>query len=193
MMSKSFHVTGWLFAISLIIAACEATPRIRTQLAPGDVFSDLRTYDYFDRLGTDKYGYTTITTAGIEAAVDREMRRRGYTRGRNPQMLVNANIYTHDKIRSIPGFGYGAGFGGWRDGFGYGGWENWEKRGNDLETVTEGTLTIDVVNRSIMQLAWTGSATSILNSKTLDQPQPAIDRAVMLIFATFPTTNGKPL
>jgi hypothetical protein len=169
---------------AIALMGCQTTPTIRTQVAPDANLAQYHTYDYFEKLGTDKHGYTTITTRDIQTAVDREMGSRGYVRGPNPDILINFNISTKDKTQSVPGSDYGVGFGGWRRGFGYGGWGGWG--GDDIETVTEGTLTIDLVDRARNQLMWTGSATRVLDAKVLDQPQPAIDQAVTLIFKRFP-------
>ena len=52
--------------------------------------------------------------------------------------------------------------------------------------MTEGTLTLDLVDRMKNELVWSGSAVRTLNAKILDQPRPAIDQAVNLIFAKLP-------
>jgi hypothetical protein len=180
----SLNLQAWMFFITIALVGCQTTPTIRTQIAPDANLAQYHTYDYFEKLGTDKHGYTTITTRDIQMAVDREMRGRGFVRGPSPDILINLNISKQDKTQSVGGPDYGVGFGGWRRGFGYGGWGGWG--GDEIETVTEGTLTIDLVNRSRNELIWTGSATRVLNAKILDQPKPAIDQAVKLIFERFP-------
>jgi hypothetical protein len=174
-----------ILAAAGFLGACQTVPTIRTQTAPGANLAQYHTYNYFEKLATDKRGYTTITTRYLQNAVDREMRARGFTRAPNADLLVNLNIMKRDKIESTPGPAYGMGFGGWRRGFGYGmGFNN----GYDVETVTEGTLTIDLVDRAKNELVWTGSAVRTLNAKVMDQPQPAIEQAVNLIFKKFPVT-----
>jgi hypothetical protein len=172
--------------VLLGVSACETLPKIRTELAPDADVSQYHTYDYFDKPSTDRRGYKTITTRSIEDAVDREMRLRGFTRtSNNPDLKINFDIAKRDKVTTRPGpsVGFGYGFGGWRSHYGYdvafGG------RG-DVETVTEGTLTIDLVDRAKNELVWSGSASRTLDSKVLDQPRPAIDQAVNLIFAKYP-------
>ena len=170
-------------ALAMGLAACQTVPVIRTEMAPGANLAQYRTYDYFDKLSTDRRGYTTITTRSVENAIDREMRARGFVRGPNPDLKINFNIAKRDKVTSRPGPGYGFGFGGWRSSYGYGlGYSSH----SDVETVTEGTLTLDLVDRTKNELVWTGSAVRTLDSKVLDQPQKAIDQAVNLIFAKYP-------
>jgi hypothetical protein len=174
----------WGLMAGMALGGCQTTPTIRTQTAPDANLAQSHTYGYVEKLATDKYGYTSITTRDIQEAVDREMRGRGFAQGADPDILVNFNISKRDKTQSTPGPGYGVGFGGWRRGYGYGAWGGWG--GDEIETVTEGTLTVDLVDRRHNQLIWTGSATRVLTSKVLDQPKPAIDQAVRLIFERFP-------
>jgi hypothetical protein len=179
----------WGAALLLLgVSACETLPKIRTETAPGADMSQYHTYDFFDKPSTDRRGYKTITTRTIEDAVDREMRLRGYTRSSaNPDLKLNFDIAKHDKVTSRPGpsLAVGYGWGGWRSHYGYG--IGFGDR-SDVETVTEGTLTIDVVDRAKNELMWSGSASRTLDAKVLDQPKPAIDQAVNLIFAKFPAT-----
>ena len=183
---------GMLGAAALLasLAACETLPKIRTQSAPGADLTRYHSYDFFDKPSTDRRGYKTITTRSIEDAVDREMRLRGFTRtSDNPDIKINFDIAKHDKVTTRPGpsVGVGYGYGGWRSHYGYdiafGG------RG-DVETVTEGTLTVDLVDRARNELVWSGSASRTLDSKVLEQPRQAIEQAVNLIFAQYPTAKS---
>jgi len=177
-------ILGTVAAV-LALSACETLPVVRTEIAPGANLGGYHTYDYFDKPSTDRRGYTTITTRTVEAAIDREMTARGFVRAPNPDLKVNFNIAKRDKVTTMPSSGpsYGVGFGGWRHGYGWG--VGFDSRG-DVETVTEGTLTVDLVDRMKNELVWSGSAVRTLNAKILDQPRPAIDQAVNLIFAKLP-------
>ena len=172
-----------VLAGALVLSACETVPTIRTEIAPGASLTAYHTYDYFDKPSTDRRGYTSITTKSIEFAIDREMTARGLVRSQNPDLKVDFNIAKHDKVTSSPGFGYDVGFGGWRHGYG---WGLGAGNRSEVETVTEGTLTIDLVDRVKNELVWTGYALRRLDAKVLDQPRQAIDQAVNLIFAKYP-------
>ncbi|MFO1468782.1 MAG: DUF4136 domain-containing protein [Steroidobacteraceae bacterium] len=171
--------------VALALGACQTLPRIRTETAPGADLARYHSYDFYDKPSTDRRGYKTITTRTIEDAIDREMRLRGYVRSAdNPDLKINFNIARRDKVTTRPGpsVGFGYGWGGWRSHYGY----DIAFMNRDVETVTEGTLSIDVVDRAKNELMWTGSASRTLDSKVLDQPRPAIDQAVNLIYAKFP-------
>jgi hypothetical protein len=178
------------------LAACESAPEIRSQTAPGANVAAYRTYGYVDKLGTDPAGYTTLNTRFIKEAVDREMQARGYVLAASPDLLVNFNVASKDKVegtstgpRTSVAVGYG-GWGGWRRGYGYG--VGVGIGDTDIRTVTEGTLTIDVVDAARKELLWTGSAVGRLTKAIQADPKPTIDKAVSLIFQKYPKAPAVP-
>lgn len=174
-----------LAAALLWLGACQTVPTIRTQSAPNADLGRYRTYEFFATPSTDAHGYKTITTRTIEDAVDRELGARGLARAGGADLKVNFNITKREKITSTPTAGpaYAVGVGGWRSGYGWGLGMGTQ---NEIQTVTEGTLTIDLVDAAKNELVWSGSASRALNAEVLDQPAKAIDQAVRLIFARYP-------
>lgn len=67
----------------------------------------------------------------------------------------------------------------------YGVWGGYPQ---DIQTVhyQEGTLTIDLVDAAKKQLVWQGVAQGRIHKKAVQNPGPAIDKAVTDIFAKFP-------
>lgn len=179
-------VSRWLAAATLLaaLAACQSAPEIRSQSAPNLDLTRYSTYGFVEKPSTDTAGYTTLTTRFLTEAVDREMQARGYTKSADsPDLLVNFDVATKDKIEGRRGPNVGFGYGGWRRGYGYG----WGVgTGDDIHNYTEGTLTIDVVDRSKNELVWSGTAVGRLTKEVLNKPQPAIDQAVGLIFNKYP-------
>jgi hypothetical protein len=176
------------------LTACQTRPTVRTQSAPTLDILKYQSFGFVEHPDTDKSTYTTITTRYLKDAVAREMVARGYTQSeQSPDLLVNFNVGSKDKVESTPGPAVGVGYGRW-------GWRNWGwgvgYGGSDVRTVTEGSLTIDVVDQSRKELVWTGTAQGRLTKKALDNPQPAIDDAVSAIFAKYPkqplTANTAP-
>jgi hypothetical protein len=172
-----------VFVLAVALSACQTKPQIRTQSAPELNALGYQTFGFVTHPNTDNAAYTTLTTRYLKEAVSREMLARGYTQSDKPDLLVNFAVGSRDKVESTPGPGVGVGYGrwgwrGWGWGVGYG--------GRDVRTITEGSLTIDVVDQRRSEVVWTGTAEGRLTKKTMRQPQPAIDQAVTAIFAKYP-------
>jgi hypothetical protein len=183
-----FHRNMWirgfaLVGVALALGACQTKPQVRTQTAPAADVARYRTFGFVEHPDTDRTTYTTINTRFIKDAVNREMLARGYTPGESPDLVINFIIGTKDKVESTPGTSVGLGYGRWGyRGFGWGlGFGD-----RDVRTITEGSLTIDVVDNSKKELVWSGTAAGRLTKKIMNDPQPAIDSAVSAIFAKYP-------
>src|ERR1041385_7546207 len=161
-----------------ILTACAARPVVRTQSAPALDIQKYQTFGFVERPDTDKAGYTTLTTRYLKDAVTRETVARGYTPSEHQDLLVNFTTSSKDKVEGDPWPEVGLGWGRWSRGWGWGGM--WG--GRDIRTVTEGSLTIDVVDEQHKELVWSGTAQGRVTSKEEDNPQPAIDKAVAAIF-----------
>ncbi|MET0292991.1 MAG: DUF4136 domain-containing protein [Steroidobacteraceae bacterium] len=187
MSTKSGFAKAALVALLVVIAGCATGPRIRSQSAPGGNVANFRTYGYFEKLGTDTSSYASVLSLNLKAATSREMESRGYRLATsNPDLLLNFSLAQVEKIdgRSGPtfGLGFGRGWGSWRGSYGWGAGIN----DVDIRSTTEGTLTIDVVDRAKNEIVWAGSAVAPITSKVLDDPKAAIDATVPKIFAKYP-------
>jgi len=165
-----------------LLAACATKPVIRTQTAPALDILKYQSFGFVEHPDTDKAGYTTLTTRYLKDAVTREMRARGYTQSGQPDLLVNFTAGSKDKVEGDPWPDVGVGWGRWSRGWGWGGTFG----GRDIRTVTEGSLTIDVVDQQHKELIWSGTAKGRVTGKDENNPQPAIDKAVSAIFAKYP-------
>jgi hypothetical protein len=177
-----------LIGLGFLLVACATQPEIRSQVARQANLASYRTYAFMPKPGTDKDGYKTLTTQSLERSVSREMLARGYmpAGGGQPDLLINFSVKTRDKVESdySPAVGFGYGWGRGRFGYGYGyGLDAYE---NSIQTVTEGSLMIDIVDRARNEVVWSGTAVGRLTKKVLDNPEPAIDRSVTDIFARYP-------
>ncbi|HEY6927453.1 MAG TPA: DUF4136 domain-containing protein [Steroidobacteraceae bacterium] len=184
-------MTRWatLLGLGLLLASCATRYDIRSQSALNANLTSYHTYAFMAKPGTDKDGYKTITTQNLERAVNREMYVRGYTPaavGSEPDLVINFNVKEKDKVQGDgPGFGYGVGFGyGPHWGYGYGlGLDDYY---NGIQTVTEGSLVIDLIDRVRNEVVWSGTAVGQITKKSLDHPDETIDRSVAEIFARYP-------
>src|SRR5580698_2614118 len=176
-----------LLALGLFLAGCAVRPEVRTQAAANANLAAYHTYAFMPKPGTDKDGYKTLNTQTLERAVGREMLARGYTAAAADQadLLVNFNVKEKDKVEGDVGPSAGFGY-GWGRHFGYGYGFGFDDYYNGITTVTEGSLMIDLIDRTRNEVVWSGTAVGQLTKKVLDNPDPAIDRSVTAIFARYP-------
>ncbi len=197
MMRVSYRNAWAAAALAGLLAGCVAGPEIRTQSAPDLNLALYTTYNYVKQPSTDRGDYRSLTTRDLEDAVDQQMAARGYKKSEQPGLLINFRTTVQNKVEGDwgpSGWGWGPGWGpGW--GFGWGpGWAPgwWGPTGpwgfgwGDVETYSEGTLTIDVIDARTHDAIWSGSAVSEVTGETLAHPRASIDRNVAAIFAKFP-------
>jgi hypothetical protein len=177
----------WLTAATLaaLLVACHSRPEIRTQAAPDFEVGRYQTYGFMERPSTDTAGYTTLTTRYLKDAVAREMQARGYTLSESPELLVNFRVDSKDKVEGRTGPTVGVGYGRWWH-RGWGGWGGIGVGDRDIRTVTEGALSLDLVDRQSNTLVWSGTASGTVTKAARENPQAAIDQAVQQIFAKYP-------
>ena len=190
-MSARNHLTMFrsaaLLALGLFLVGCASQPEVRTQTAANVNLAGYRTYAFMPKPETDKDGYKTLETQSLERAVGREMLARGYAPAAAEQadLLINFNVKEKDKVEGdvgpTAGFGYG-----WGRHYGYGYGFGFDDYYNGITTVTEGSLMIDLIDRSRNEVVWSGTAVGELTRKVLNNPEPAIDRSVADIFARYP-------
>ena len=183
MMIRSNRIRALAVAgLAVMLAACASKPQIRTQSAPALDVQKYQSFGFVEHPDTDKAGYTTLTTRYLKDAVAREMLARGYSTSEQPDLLINFTVDSKDKVEGSSWPDIGVGWGRRSRGWGWGGTYG----GRDIRTVTEGSLTIDVVDQQQKALVWSGTAKGRVNSKAENNPQPAIDEAVAAIFLKYP-------
>lgn len=171
-----------------VLAGCAATgPSIRTDYDRSADFSAYRTYAYVQPLGTDRAGYSTLTTQHFKGAIDAQLAARGYRRVESdPDLLVNVNANATEKVdvRAAPTATIGVGYYHYR----YGLYSGFPLYRNDVETVRYrvGTANVDVVDAKRKQLVWEGIAEGRLTKDVMRNPEPAIRAAVAEMFKSFP-------
>jgi len=170
-----------LLAIALIICACASTPTTYSNADATADFSKYKTFGFFEKLATNRAGYESAETRYLKTAVTREMNNRGLVYSEKPELKVNFNINSEEKIRSTQTPTTG-GYYGYRGGY-YGGMVGYETR---IDQYTEGTLNIDVVDAGTNKLVWEGAIVGRVTKKVKENLEPVIDEAVREVFKSFP-------
>jgi hypothetical protein len=169
----------------LVMAGCASGPTIRSNSDPNVDFARFRTFGFMQPLSTDREGYQTFISRDLMAAAERELVARGLKRTEtSPDLLVNfsANLDQRLRVTQTPQSSVGT-FGSHRRGF----YSTWPSYRTDVQQYTSGTLAVDVIDASRMQLVWEGVAVHRITQSRADNIGPVIDQAMREMFARFPT------
>lgn len=166
-----------LFLI-LILSSC-ANIRVNADYDSRVDFTKYKTYA-FHKNGVDKVQVSELDKKRILRAIDEEMTKKGYTKSENPDMLVN--ILTKERERlNVNQFNMGFGYGwGW-------GWNPYFMGGGNsfVNSSTEGTLYIDLIDAEKKELIWEGEGIGSLTENRSKKEQQ-INEFVAKIIAQFP-------
>jgi hypothetical protein len=183
-----------IFASLLLLAwlaGCTSGPQVRANYDQGADFSRYRTFGFFEKLGTDEGGYSSLVTQQLKASTRRELETRGYTYAETgADLLLNFNAKLQQQTRvsqspaMYPYYGYRYGY--------YGGWSGYHTY---VDQYVEGTLNVDIVDAARKQLVWEGVAVGRVSEKAEANRAAAIDMAVKEIFAKYPfrAGSGQPI
>lgn len=178
-----------VFALALS-AACQTGPTIRSNVDPAADFSHYKTYEFLAKGESGKPGYQSFAAQYLSAAIARELESRGFKQQDNADVLVNFHVQSKDKVevtQSPSGYyGYRGGMYGWGAGV---------NTTTYVDSYTEGTLNIDVVDRAEHRLLWEGIAVGRISERTQKNLQATIDAVVKQVFERFPRQppGGQPL
>jgi hypothetical protein len=186
-----------LLGAALVAASCTSGPRVRAERDPAADFSRYRTFAFADPLGTDRAGYETLVSGYLKAATQRELEARGLRLVEaNPQLLVNFNGRLNERLRtttmpsSSVSFAYGhGGYYGYRTGL----YTTWPLYDTQVQSYTEGTLNVDVIDAERKQMIWEGVAVGRVTDETMENLKPKIDEVVRTLFANYPISSASQL
>jgi hypothetical protein len=170
----------------LVLSACASGPRIVSNVDPMADLSRFQSFDFMQPLGTDTASGQTLSSQILISAATEELESRGLRRSSdNPDLLLNFFISTRDFVRSSPGSVTGSAH--WRGGR-YRNWRGYSVGMSTatLTTETQGTLAVDLVDASQMQLVWEGAATQRVTNSRRDNLEDTLSAALRDLFATLP-------
>jgi hypothetical protein len=168
----------WTTVLLLLLSACASGPSIVSNITPGTDFRAFKTYNFFPRLGTDRdNGARTPMSSVLMASMEREMESRGLTKSDNPDLLVDFNVWSENRvdIRSTPSHTVHRSH--WNGGF-----STWPSYSTTVRQYTEGSLLIDLIDPRNGTLVAEVGASQRTNESSIDQAQA--DSLVAKLMAT---------
>ena len=175
-----------LSGIALLVG-CASGPRIVTNSAPDFNLADYRTFSFLQPLGTDRDNVRTLLSTHLIDATTRELELAGLRRDDgNADLVVNFFVSTRETIstRSTPSSGMSMHHGRGR----YGTWRGYSMSMSTttVEQRTEGTISVDVIDRALNQLVWEGAATGRVTDSVRQNIEQVAHDAIADIFKQFP-------
>lgn len=197
-MARFNKIIGALPALIAFVTACAIEPRIHSLYDPGADFARFSTYNFAPEAKAGDEQYTSLLTKNLKYAIAREMESRGYRLADNPDLLVNFNVKTKEKIdvqempvtRPSPfytpyPYPY---YYSYRFGF----YNPWPYYAYETRVVqyTEGTLNIDLIDASAKQLVWEGAAIGRVREDKENMPE-YVREVIASVFARYPFVAGR--
>lgn len=180
----------------LFLSSCVSV-RVASDYDKEANFDTYKTYAFY-KTGIDRAQISDLDKKRILKAIDTEMTSRGFSKSRNPDILVS--IFTKEKEQvdiynnNFGWGGWGGGWGGWGGGWGWNpwlwggpGWGGAGRGGNNVSIRTEGSLYIDLIDTKKKELIWQGKGVGTLKStKNVEKKEKRIKEFVSEILQAYP-------
>tara|TARA_B110000091_G_scaffold142989_1_gene152718 strand:- start:276 stop:821 length:546 start_codon:yes stop_codon:yes gene_type:complete len=176
MMKKYFLL---LFTVVLLFSC--SSVRVVTDYDDKVDFNQYKTFAFY-KTGIDKAEISDLDKKRVLRAIESELVAQGFTKSKNPDMLVSFFTKSRRKVNvnQNNNFGYGLGWG----------WNPWMRNGmnNNIQVnqYTEGTLFIDFIDTSKKELVWQGIGTGALVVQNREKKEVRIKKFVKEIISRFP-------
>jgi hypothetical protein len=168
-----------IFLAIVVVAGCSPQIKVYSDMDPD---YDLWTYRSFDwgqkvnvEAGNNPLRYNELNDKRIKAAVLQQLQSRGFIlREQDPDLIVHYHIIVDNKsaVTTEPlGYRYGS---------------YWMRSGVNVYYYREGTLIIDLMERSTKNLVWRGWAVANVDEIDTEEVDEVIKVAVEKIFRKFP-------
>ncbi len=173
---RSLKITAVLLLFVLVFTSCSSV-KVATDYDQSVNFNQYQTFAFF-KPGIDKAEISDLDKKRILRAIESEMQQKGFTKSDDPDLLVSIFTKTKENINIYNtnyGYGYGWGWHPWYWGAGY----------NTVNSTTEGTLYIDLIDAGKKELVWQGMGTAAL-ARDVDRKQERINEIVEEILEKYP-------
>lgn len=171
-----------MLAVAAWLSGCASGPTVFTNADPASDFANIRSFDFMEPLSTDRGDIRSLLSTQLIAATTDELEKRGMRRVEDdPDVLINFLLETQEQIRSRPS---NVGMSLHRSGR-YARWSG-TMATPTIEQVTEGQLSIDIVDPARNQLLWEGTAINQVTNSIRANQEEAVRTFVAAILAELP-------
>ncbi|MFW8565848.1 DUF4136 domain-containing protein [Orrella sp. 11846] len=185
---------GLILGLLGIMSACASGPTVYSDFDAKADFANYRTFGFFEPLGTDTAGYSTLVTERLKSATQLQMEQKGYVYdAKSPDLLVNFQLQVQTRTAYVPPppMPWGPNYYGYRMGW-YGPWPGYDFEPQMVQ-YAEGAVNIDLIDARKKQMVWEGVATQVLDNETQARTAAYIDPLVADIFSKYPFLAGSDL
>jgi len=140
-------------------------------------FSKYKTYAFTE--DAKNFPIQELDRTRVLAAIDKEMAAKGFTKSENPDVLIDLQVRLEQRqtATATNTGGYGRYRYGWGGGTTY----------VNVENYVDGTLFVNMVDKSSEKLVWQGRGTKTLEEHpTPEKKEQNINYAIQQIFAKYP-------
>lgn len=170
-----------LASVALLLGACTSGAEIRTSKDPAADFAGFRTFGFMQPLSTDRNGARTRLSGHLIAATTRELKAHGLVSvSSNPDLVVNFYSGMSTGIQGQVGTPITPAV---RN---YGGWAGYPLGAFTSNSISEGTIVVDIVDRRSNRLVWEGRYHDRLTEAMKDDLGRTVSDAIVELFAEFP-------
>lgn len=179
-----------IFLLVASFAGC-ASIDIQTDYNPQAV-GDMAEYQTYAWLPHPSEGdprvHNPLVASRVEAAVDETLVAKGYTKtnAASADFMIGWHAALEGKVdvQTVDRY-YGYGYGGWYGRYGRGGGA--VVSNTHVREYDQGTLIIDIVDKSSNELVWRGAAQAeVIAQATPEERQERIAKAIRKVFEDFP-------
>ncbi len=172
-----------LFLAAILLTGCSPQFRVYSDMDPD---YDLWTYKSFDwgkqvdiEAGRNPLQYNELNDKRIRTAVQEQLQARGYVSVKDEsELIIHYHIIVDNKSVVTP------------DPYGYRYSSYWMRSGVNVYHYREGTLILDLMERSTKNLIWRGWAVANIDEIDPQHVDQVIRQAVEKIFLKFPAKPG---
>lgn len=174
-----------LIAASICLLAACSSIKVTYDYDGSANFAKYKTFDFTD--DAKNFPIQELDRQRVHAAIEKEMIAKGFTKSSSPDVLIDLQVKLVQKqtATATNTGGYGAYRYGW--GGGYGGTTH-----INVENYVDGTLFVNMIDKSTEKLVWQGRGTKTLaEDPSPEKKEQNINYAVKQIFVNYPPKGKK--